>query len=172
MKPLTLDIPFPDISCLTRDIRSGNIISFAYASLHSELTAILQYSYHALYWENIDEEYAETMEAISIAEMIHLHKLGEAMIKLGVDPIYIQSPAYPDLYFNTSCVAQSKTPQKMLMDDIQGEMQAITEYNKMLSILTNEKVAALIQRIVLDEELHLKTLTKLLNKYKDYCVVK
>ncbi len=170
MKPLSLDIPFPDTSHLSKDIRSANIISFAYASLHSELTAILQYNYHAIHWANFDKEYAETMMCISLAEMIHIEKLGETMLTLGVDPVYKQSPAYPELWYNTSCVARSKTPQKMLIDDIQGELNAITDYKKMVAILTNETVSALIQRIIMDEQLHVETLTKLLKKYKhDLC---
>ena len=52
----------------------------------------------------------------------------------------------------------------MLMDDIQGEMNAITEYKKMLYVLTNQDVAAIVQRIILDEQLHLDALKELLEK--------
>ena len=44
-------------------------------------------------------------------------------------------------------------------------MDAITEYKKMLFVLKNEQVAAIIQRIVMDEELHLETLKQMLEKY-------
>ena len=54
----------------------------------------------------------------------------------------------------------------MLLDDIAGEMNAIADYKRMLSLLKNEDVAALIERIVLDEELHL---AKLSEAYRKVC---
>ena len=86
------------------------------------------------------------------------------MLKLGVSPKYVQCPNTQSFY-NTSTVSQSTTPQKMLMDDIQGEMNAIADYQKMLFVLKNEQVEAIIQRIILDEQLHLETLKKMLGKY-------
>lgn len=164
MKPLICDLPYPSIESLTKDVRSGNIISFAYATLRGEITATLQYTYHHFYFGKYDEEDAKTLMRIAIAEMKHIDILGESMLKLGVSPKYIQFPN-TQAYYNTSCVSQATTPQKMLMDDIQGEMNAICDYQKMLYTLKNEQVEAIIQRIILDEQLHLETLKKMLEKY-------
>ena len=164
MKPLICDLPYPSTDTLTTDVRSGQIISFAYATLRGELTAILQYVYHHFYFDEIEETDGETLLAIAKAEMMHLDILGTAMLKLGVVPRYVQVPNSNNFY-NTSTVSQSKTPQKMLMDDIQGELNAIADYQKMLFILKNEQVEAIIQRIILDEQLHLETLKEMLTKY-------
>ncbi len=115
---------------------------------------------------DINKDYADTLMGIAIAEMKHLDILGEAMLKLGVDPKFIQCPN-TRTYFNTSTVSQSKTPQKMLMDDIGGELEAIATYKKMLFILENEQVEAIIQRIIIDEELHLEKLKEMLKTYSD-----
>ncbi len=164
MKPLICDIPYPSTDDLTPDVRSGQIISFAYATLCSELTAILQYSYHKIFMQKFNPDDADTLMQIAIAEMKHLHILGDAMAKLGVNPRYVQYPN-SKIFFDTSAVSQATTPQKMLMDDIAGEMDAITEYKKMLFVLKNEQVAAIVQRIVMDEELHLEILKQMLGKY-------
>ncbi len=164
MKPLVCDIPYPSTKNLTTDIRSGQIISFAYASLQGELTAILQYTYHAFHLSTFYKEDADVLTSISLAEMKHLGILGESMLKLGVNPRFVQFPN-SNSFYDTSCVSQAIAPQKMLMDDIQGEMNAITEYKKMLFVLKNEDVAAIIQRIILDEQLHLETLKNMLEKY-------
>ena len=164
MKPLICDLPYPSTETLTKDIRSGNIISFAYATLKGELTATLQYVYHHFYFGEIDQNDAETLMAIAKAEMIHIDILGTAMLKLGVSPRYVQMPNTNN-YFNTSTVSRATTPQKMIMDDIQGELNAIADYQKMLFILKNEQVEAIIQRIILDEQLHLETLKEMLTKY-------
>ena len=166
MKPLICDLPYPSVDDLRPDVRSGQIISFAYATLKGELTTTLQYTYHHFYFGAIDKEDADTIMRIAIAEMKHIDILGESMLKLGVDPKYIQCPN-TKTYYDTSTVSQSKTAQKMLMDDIEGEMNAIADYHKMLFILKNEQVSAIIQRIVLDEQLHLETLKKMLEKYAE-----
>lgn len=163
-KPLICDLPYPDIEKLTIDIRSAKIISFAYATLYGELAATLQYQYHHL-WIDV-ESIATLYEQIAMAEMIHLNLLGKAMKQLGLDPLYRQNPQTPNVWYNTSTVSSSKTLPKMLLDDIQGEMNAIADYKKMLSLLKNEDVAALIERIVMDEELHL---SKLSEAYKKIC---
>ncbi len=167
MKPLICDLPYPSVDTLTKDLRSGNIISFAYATLRGELTATLQYTFRRVLFRslsNYDAEDAQLLMSIAIAEMKHIEILGESMLKLGVSPKYVQHPN-TQAFYNTSTVSQSTTPQKMLMDDIQGEMNAICDYQKMLYTLKNEQVEAIIQRIILDEQLHLETLKKMLERY-------
>lgn len=61
-------------------------------------------------------------------------------------------------------MSYSQTPQKMLMDDITGELTAIEEYTQMLGQLSDERVGAVISRIRLDEELHVKVLQEQLEK--------
>lgn len=166
MKPLICDLPYPSVDLLTKDVRSGQIISFAYATLRGELTATLQYTYHHFYFGETSAEDADMLMRIAIAEMKHIDILGESMLKLGVSPKFIQCPN-SQVYYNSSTVSQSTTPTKMLMDDIQGEMNAIADYQKMLFVLKNEQVEAIIQRIILDEQLHLETLKAMLKKYAE-----
>lgn len=163
MKPLSADIPFPSTENLLPDATSGKIISFAFATQKGELTAILQYVYHSLHFAPVSFEESQTLVAIALSEMHHLRVLGATMLKLCVNPRYVQYPN-SDCYFNTSFVAQSTSPQKMIMEDIHGELNAIAEYKKMLFVLKNEDVAAIIQRIIIDEELHLETLKNMLKK--------
>ena len=164
MKPLRVDIPYPSLKDICRDEKSAYIISPAYSGLHSELKAILQYTYHAQYfYEERFAQYQEVIKSIAVAEMEHLEILGELLIKLGADPIYTIRAFDKYNYFTTTCVAQSKSPEKMLLDDIAGELTAINEYNEVIDKLKNEKVSAIITRIRLDEELHVKALKELLN---------
>ena len=104
------------------------------------------------------------MEDIAISEMTHFDLLGTALIRLGVDPVFTARPPRRYDYFNTSRIAYSTYPQKMLLDDIQGERMAIAQYEDMICRLRNEEVAALIQRIVMDERLHVQILSGLLEE--------
>lgn len=158
-KPIRVDLPYPQIKNFCPDPKSVRIISSAYAGAHGELTAILQYIYHAFHFANIGEEgTAGVLEGIAISEMQHFDMLGTMLLSLGADPVYTACPPYKSNFYNTSVISYSKTAQKMLMDDLSGEIYAAESYGRMLDRLTNEEVAAVIARIKLDEELHIKVL--------------
>jgi len=165
MNPLRVDLPYPSLEGITKDPLAARIITPAYCSLHvSEMTAALQYMYHYLYFDTMNmEDIGKTVENIAITEMIHKELLGKTLLKLGVDPIFSVTPPMRN-YYNTSQVSYSNTPQRMIMDDIQAEINAIEDYQRMLNILKNEKVAEVIRRIQLDEKLHLTEFKKILNR--------
>lgn len=159
IRPIAVNLPYPSTENLLPDPVAAKIIAPAYASAHSELATILQYTYHTFWFgEEMQEKNKDLLEGISICEMHHLDILGTALLKLGSDPKFVANPPAPASYFNTSSISYSKTPVKMLLDDIAGEMGAIKGYESMLRVLKNEAVAAVIQRILLDEYLHLDRL--------------
>lgn len=164
IKPLIADLPYPDTSVLTPDIYSGRLISFAYATQYGELSAVLQYTYHAVNFSLFSEETASLLQSISIAEMLHFKLLAKAMLHLGVNPVFTANPPQKSNFFNTSDIYYSTTREKMLLDDITGELNAIANYKKMISLLKNEQVAAIIERIVLDEELHVAALQQAIKR--------
>lgn len=159
VKPIAVNLPYPSTDGLLPDQASAKIIAPAYAAAHSETTAILQYVYHSFWFGEVNRENDKALvEGIAICEMHHLEILGNALLKLGVDPKFVAEPPAPTHFYNTSAVSYSKTPVKMLLDDVAGEMGAIKGYESMLRRLKNEAVAAIIQRILLDEYLHLDRL--------------
>lgn len=165
-KPIKLDLPYPSLECVEKDYKTAMIIAPAYASGHSELNSILQYTYHFFNFNGIGEkESAKTLMGIAVAEMEHLEILGTLLYKLGADPIYTRIPPYRLDYYQTSNVSYSKLPVKMLLDNISGEMLAVKDYQKMVESINNEQVSAVLTRIILDEELHIKVLKDLLTKY-------
>lgn len=166
-KPLTLDLPFPTANEITPDAFSLRIISPAYATPSGELNAILQYVYHSFFFNKGGyAEIADTLESIAIAEMIHLKLLGETVLALGAAPVYTQYPPSSFNFYSTKYVAYSCKLKYMLEDDIRGEKQAIRAYENMLCKLKNPQVRAIIERILEDEKLHLKTLTDILTSFK------
>ena len=162
-----MDLPYPSVLDLQKDTLSAEIIYPAYAGLHGEITATLQYVYHALFFRKAnDAKTAELLTGIAVTEMHHQEMLGETILNLGLKPIY-KLPSFDGGYYNTAFVSKSTTAQKMLLDDITGEMNAIREYSEMESRLKNEKVAAIIARIKMDEELHVLKLKQALKEYSD-----
>lgn len=158
-KPLAVSLPYPSVEGIEKNTATGVAVGSSYAGKHSELTAVLQYIYHSLFFENAgDKKTAELLKKIAISEMTHVELLAKTIKALGVDPVYgVYTPFGAD-YYKTSAVAYSNTVETMLLDDILGEMMAIKGYNELLSKVCDEKVTAIIKRIILDEELHLSAL--------------
>ena len=171
VKPLVVDIPYPSTDCIKENRRAAYIISPSYAGYEGELNAILSYNYHSLYFESFGmKEYAETLTAISVAEMRHLDIIGGLIIKLGADPVYTLRAFDKCDFYNASNVSSSNIPVKMLLDDISGEITAINAYKEMEKKLSDD-VAAIIARIRLDEELHVKALKSLMEKLSSRAVL-
>jgi len=142
---------------------TGVLQGFGYSA--DELSADLQYLYHSFIFKGrCDDETADILIGIAITEMHHLDILGNMLLKLGADPVYVT--AYPPNgfnFFSASAISYSKSVRKMLMDDLAGELCAIENYDKILCKLCNEEVSAVIARIKLDEELHVRVLKERMN---------
>ena len=165
IKPLKIELPYPDVDKVKPNKHSASIISPAYAGLHGEITATLQYLYHRFnFLQENDLKTAETLLSISLAEMEHVEILGKTLLQLGVKPVYSLSPPYKYNFYNTSFVSYSNTPEKMLLDDISDELSAINQYEEMIKRLDDEYVEAIISRIILDEQLHVRALKEIISK--------
>lgn len=166
-KPIQLSEPYPTSEDISPDAYSLRIISPAYASSQSELNAILQYIYHSFFFERAGHrDIADVLTGIAISEMHHLDLLGGSILALGATPVYAQYPSTGFNFYSAKYVAYSCTLKNMIEDDIIGERHAIAQYERMLKCLKNERVIAIITRILQDEKFHLQTLEKILNDFK------
>jgi bacterioferritin len=99
--------------------------------------------------------------------MHHMDLLGEMIINMGTEPIFTAYPPNTFNWWTARYVDYSNTPQRMLMSDIQGEINAIEDYQSMLKKLRNEQVAAVISRIILDEKVHLARFKEILEEFTE-----
>lgn len=85
MSGLQVDLPYPSTTDFMRDECSVRIISPAYAGGASEMTAILQYIYHAVHFDCAgNKKFARILRDIAITEMHHLDMLAEMFCAMGV----------------------------------------------------------------------------------------
>ena len=158
---IKVELPYPDTSDIEVDRFSASIIYPAFIGAHSELNAIVQYAYHELEFnKQKNDSVAKRLLGISVCETHHFHLLGQTLKNLGAHSIFNN---YPQCVKPSSFCHYKKELDKMIIDDISSEMESIQIYSSMLKNLNNEKVKKVIERIVLDEELHLKVLKELLN---------
>ena len=133
---------------------------FTSYKVDSERSAIHQYITNASQFE----EYNTLALGIGITEMVHLDKLSDAIKDLG---------GRLDKGWNTSGVKFANTIEEAVDNDIAGEKGAIAGYQKLLKRLepvkTNTGLSCykLIDKILKDEEYHVKLLENFKKKLKD-----
>lgn len=147
---------YPSLDGITEDYKTLRVISPAYAGGRGELTAVLQYVYQSILLGRFGkQDMSKTVLGIAINEMHHLELLGTAITMLGAPPAFTACLPYPIGYYSASNVNYAKSPCEMLEADIVAESNAIADYRKILTCISNKTLIALIERIIEDEELHL-----------------
>jgi len=157
----TVDLPYPTITPTT-DLRTARMLLDDFAGQDSELTGVNQYIYQHL----VTGEYKDlsaVLKGIAIVEMKHFEMLGEAIVNLGGDPVFTSSRGRP---WTALYLKYIKNPKLIILMNIQGEKAGIKGYRQSIEMTNNPQVKKLLERIILDEELHVQNLEKMLVKFE------
>ncbi len=166
-RPLIVQSPYPSAERLCPDAYSLRIISSAYSTSTGELNAVMQYIYQSFVLGHAGyADYADTIESIAIAEMMHFSLLGKTITALGALPVFTQCPPAAFNFYSAKYVSYSQSPKHMLEDDVRAERAAISAYRRMLTMLKNDGVSDIITRIIEDEKLHLRKFEEMLSGFK------
>lgn len=166
---VTAGLPYPPIMVERPNLQTAKLLSFDLGSQKSELTSVTQYVYHS--WQ-LDEEQKETAQLlldISKVEMHHMEILGRLIILLGGNPTYSAVVGNRRIVWNGNMVTYSRMMVRMLQDDMMLEQAAIDTYQRQLRVITDKCVAANIERIIQDEEVHMKLFKQLLDDALKRC---
>lgn len=150
------DLPYPEIKVERKNIEYAKMLTNVYVGNVSEDTAIHLYMYESIV---LDNEYSNILEQISIVEMKHLEILAKLIKLLGLDPIY--KTYEPDKYFSGEYVKYGKTLNDMLEINIISEEIAIDNYQKLINIIDDKYIKEILNRIILDEKIHLEIFKKI-----------
>jgi len=146
-------LPYPEIDIKEINLNYVKMIKKCYCGLYSELTLVNQYNYQQL----IIDPYLKTIfKEISKVEEEHLNILGNIIIALGGDASYTISKKNKTFYWNSKFINNDTSLKNILINNINNELEIIKEYRKIASIIENESIVAILNRIILDEELHIK----------------
>lgn len=160
--PCKDDAPYPVASDLRPDRRTARMLLLSYGSPDSELTAITQYIYHFMMLSESYRPIAFALKQTAEVEMHHLSLLGNCIRQLGEEPRFWSWRGQMRGYWNGGFVQYGKNIKEMLENDLLGEYCAIDEYRKVLSRVNDPQIAALIGRILADEEVHMRNLESIL----------
>ncbi len=161
--PIMVALPHPPIQVQGKNQAYANLLSIDYCGAVSEMSAITQYinnqnrlSYHKC-------PLAKTILGISMAEMIHLNKLGELIFLLGGNVDFIARHRNgKQIMWTPQYLKLSDNPREILQINIEGEKEAINQYEMHIRMIEDDYIRAVLARIVKDEYYHISLLKTLL----------
>lgn len=157
------DLPYPSIN-VVENPSEAKLLMPLYAGSQSELSAIMTYAFQK-YVTPKYPKIAKTLEGIAIVEMRHHALLGEAIYALGGYPIMGART-----YWNGSFVNYALNPKTYLKQNVNSEQNTILNYEHTLLNLTQDSLKSLVERIVLDEQIHVKLFKELLqSEFEETC---
>ncbi len=152
--------PYPPLEVEGPNPQYARLLGIDMAGGRSEMTSVTQYLYHS--WTLPDFDNAiHILRQIAMVEMHHLDMLGVLIEKLGGNPKYLSVQNRP-MVWNGGMVTYNRTPAMAIRDDMLLEQTAIDTYRKQLLVIRDAHVAAVIRRILMDEEIHLLLFKRLL----------
>lgn len=155
VEPALASLPFPPTQVAEKNKTYAKLLTRDYCGMVSELSAITLYVNNQI---RLSEEYcnvAQTVAAISMAEMIHLQMLGELICLLGGKLTYKAHYEKERLLWTPDYLNLKKKPQDMILDSIQSEKDAIAQYQQHIEAIKDPNVTAVLSRIIRDEEYHI-----------------
>ncbi len=168
---LCLSQPYPEATANAENERYARIIRNSFAGRESALTGMMTYLYQAIRFGDCADDLRETLWGISVCKMYHMRLFGELLLSLGGDPKYFYC-APPNASSGTWWSAQPPVMTycqnlgDALKSSIEAEKACIEEHRSVINYVDDAGICALLKRIVLDEEYHLKILTEL---HKRFC---
>ncbi len=156
---------YPEIKVEEKNIEYAKILLNLYSGRDSEETIFHTFFYQSLI---LDNEYKNILKQISDVELIHLEILGKTIKLLGIEPMFI-FPNNIDNGFkiwNSSFINYEKTDEKLILYDIQNKENIIKEYKEAYEKINDKYIKSIINRILLDEEIHVSIFKEIYGKIK------
>ncbi|MEZ0536808.1 manganese catalase family protein [Caldicellulosiruptoraceae bacterium PP1] len=164
MSKFAYDAPYPEPKVEEPNRHYAELLLDDYAGYGSELTAICLYSYQHFITDIKSKEFAELIIGIAQVEMKHLDLLGVTIYLLGATPKFRGSYTTYGQYWNGYFVNYDRDLKDMIKLDIQSEKDAIRNYKKHIEMIDDKYIKKMLERIILDEEKHIKLLKDFYDK--------
>lgn len=149
------DLPYPEI-VVDENLQEAKMLMPSYSGVAGELTAILTYAFQSYITLKL-QDVKEVLEKVAQVEMHHHELLGTTITKLGGFPVMGARN-----YWNGSFVNYTLDPKKFLAQNIVAEENAIRNYERTILNITSPQVKTLLERIILDEQVHIEDFKELL----------
>ena len=150
------NLPYPDIKVEKENIEYAKLLMYPYASMISEDTATHLYMYQSFI---LDNNIGKILENIAIVEMHHLEMLAKTINLLGLKPEYKSN----DIPWTSNYVNYNTNLKDILKINIEAETLAIKNYQNLIKVINDKYIRKMLERIIVDEEIHLKICFLIIN---------
>lgn len=157
--------PYPPIKVKEKNILYSEILMDDFAGYISEFSAISQYIYHSVDLGKVDRDLASMYIQIAKVEMHHLDIIGQVITLLGGNPQYRGSYSTQCMPWNGTFVYYGVDICERLHKDLDSEYAAISSYKKHIEMIDDDYIKAILRRIILDEQVHVKHFKSAIEKY-------
>lgn len=157
-----LDLPYPEVRVQGRNTSDAALLSNDYAGQISEMSAVSQYSYQHLITQ--DARISKAVACISMVEMHHFEMVGKLIFMLGGNPRIAVQNNCAVRFWTAQNIDYCADPKCYLIINIESEEKAIASYLKRIEQINDAYVHKVLERIILDEEHHIKIFHQLLNE--------
>lgn len=122
----------------------------------SEMSTISLYIYNDTILADTNPEYARIFHKISMVEMRHLHIFARLAYLLGADPRLWTCNGKRPCYWSPACNRYPQQLPTLLKNACQGEQETVLKYRCQAEHIQDAYVVDLLNRIILDEQLHVQ----------------
>lgn len=150
----SVEMPYPQLTGIVRNTQNARLLSALFAGAHGELTACTQYVQHGMVLNHLGQTGAEVLQGVAVSEMHHLKLLGEMILRCGGRAAYCDWQRRT--VWNGRMVQYARDARRIWQADILGERAAIAAYRWTRDRVNDLCIVEVIDRILLDEELHLR----------------
>lgn len=158
------EAPYPEIRAAGRNGRYAEAILGNVGSANSEMTAVNFYFYSHLMTAEYPEV-AEVFHKLSVVEMHHLEIFGTLARQLGADPRLWCKQGGRRTWWTPGYLHYAQGVVPLLQIAIREEEEAIRKYQEQCRWIGDRNVVENLQRIILDERVHLEIFHCLLDGY-------
>ena len=162
----TSDKPYPAQTAVEKNKLYGKWMLDNMGGIHSEMSAISLYVYNSFI---IDEHYEDVVfvfEKVSMIEMRHLKMFGQMAYSLGEDPRLWSQNRNRKVYWSPGYNQYTADLKGLMYKSLEGELGAMEKYRRQADSCEDENVCALLERIILDEEIHADIFRQIIRIYQ------
>ena len=154
------DLPYPPLEVSAPNPKWLPPLRDLYAGHRSELGAITQYCYQSFVLSSGHKETAKLLREIAIVEMHHLEMLGKLICLCGGTPDFAGGRRQ---WWNGSFLSYRKDLCGALLVSLADEVAAVDAYRRAAGLIRDPKICAVLERIAMDEALHVQLLREQIN---------
>lgn len=157
--------PYPPVEAEMQNPAYAKVMLDNLGGNHSEMSTISLYIYNNLI-TGCNPDISKIFHKISVVEMHHLDIFGNLALQLGEDPRMWTHHGCKKIYWSPCCNQYSRDLSALIQNAINGEKATINKYQHQMTYIRDENILANLQRIILDERIHVEIFEQV---YADCC---